>query len=115
MLYFYSHIIEVETIVAELDSLELTESQRMHLAVLIDSTIHYTVLDIILSKLSEEDKITFIIRLKENPKDQSLLDFLSEKVEDLEQEIKIIVEELKQTFLEDIKEVKLVKKEKKHD
>jgi len=80
---------------------------------LINASTHYVYTGEI--PFSEEDKITFIIRLKENPKDQSLLDFLSEKVEDLEQEIKIIVEELKQTFLEDIKEVKLVKKEKKHD
>lgn len=109
MKFFYSDLIKIDTVITELDGLGLSEEQKMHLAVLLDSTLHYTVLDVILSKLTKEDQVVFIIQLKENAEDRIVLDFLSDKINNLEEEITTVVEELKVSLLEDIKEAVKIK------
>lgn len=106
MSYFYSHIIEIESILVKLDEMDLSDSQKKHLSALIDSTIHQTVLDLILSKLSSADKKSFVEKLEEDQGDKKLMDFLSVKIENIEDEIKTAVKELKTELHEDIKESK---------
>lgn len=107
MNYFYSHLIEIESIIVKLDELDLSGEQKKHLAELLDSTIHQTVLDMILSKLSEEEKIVFLQKMKENPTDKELIKFINTKVENIEDEIKKAAEKLKNELHEDIKEARL--------
>ncbi len=106
MKHFYSHLVEIESVTVKLDELDLTEEQKIHLAALVDSTIHHTVFELILSKLSDEDKKAFLARLKDNPDDEKLMEFLSSKVENIEEEIKKTVNKLKDELHEDIKEAK---------
>lgn len=106
MKYFYEEIIEIESVLIELDELELKDEHKKHLAKLVDSTIHHTVLDIILSKLPQEEKAVFLARLKNNPRDKELRKFLNTKVEGIEKDIKEAVEKLKKELHEDIKEAK---------
>ena len=61
--YFYSHIVDIESIIGELDGLDLSENERTHLITLFDSSIHHAVLDAILSELSGEDKKLFLRHL----------------------------------------------------
>lgn len=103
---FYSHIVEIESIVVALDGMDLSAEQKSHLAGLVDSTIHHTVLDIIFSKLSEKDKAVFAARLKANPDDKELMKFLNDRVEGIEEEIAEAVKKLKEELHEDIKEAK---------
>lgn len=106
MQYFYSHLIEIESIIVKMDELDLSDDQKKHLAYLLDSTIHQTVLDLILSKLPEEDRIVLMEKMKENSQDKKILEFLSEKVENIEDEIRGVVEKLKEELYEDIKQAK---------
>lgn len=106
MKYFYSNFIEIESIIIKLDEMGLTGEQKLHLASLIDSTIHHTVLDIILSRLSDTDKKVFLQRLEKNPEDRELLGFLTERVEGIEKEISDAVKKLKEELHEDMKEAK---------
>ncbi len=106
MSYFYSHLVEIESVVIKLAELDLTDDQKKHLASLVDSTIHHTVLDLVLSKLSEEDKKIFLKKLGDDPQDKQLLEFLGEKIEGVEDEIKQVVKELKKELHEDLKEAK---------
>lgn len=103
MKYFYSHLIEIESITAKLDEMDMSENQKKHLAELLDATIHQTVLDLVLSKLPEEEKILFLEKMRENPKDSKLLDFISSKVENIEEEIKKAADKLKEELHEDIR------------
>lgn len=103
---FYSHLIEIESIIIKLDEMDLTDDQKTHLASLVDSTIHQTVLDIILSKLSDADKEAFLHRLKQDPEDKELMDFVNTKVDGIEKEITEAVNKLKEELHEDIKEAK---------
>ncbi|KKS68923.1 hypothetical protein A3A14_03360 [Candidatus Daviesbacteria bacterium RIFCSPLOWO2_01_FULL_43_38] len=111
---FYAHIVEIESLIIALDELDLSTEQKSQLAELVDSTIHHTVLDIIFSKLSEEDKAVFAARLQADPDDEQgsskknkeLMKFVNDKVEGIEDEITEAVRKLKEELHEDIKEAK---------
>lgn len=106
MAHFYSHIIEIESIVMKLDEMELTNEQKIHLASLIDSTIHNHVLDLIFSQLSDEDKMVLVEKMKSGTKNKEIMDFLSQKVDNIEDQILKTVDSLKDELHEDIKEAK---------
>lgn len=109
MRHFYSHIVEIESVLVSLDELELSDEQKKHLASLIDSTIHKTILDVILSKLSGEDKKQFLYQLNQNPGDRKLMEFLSQRIDNIEMEIKKVVKDLKNELHEDLKEARRLK------
>lgn len=106
MAYFYSHLIEIETVTAKLDELDLTDEQRARLATLVDATLHHTILDLILSKLSSVDKKAFTARLQEDYKDRKLLEFLKSKIDNIEEEIQKAAEKVKRELHEDMEEAK---------
>lgn len=105
MKYFYTHLIEIESIIIELDKLDLTTEQKVHLTGLIDSTLHYTVLDAVLSELSPQDKKGFLHHLKEDDHSK-IWQFLNEKVDNIEEKIKKTASDLKIKLHRDLKEVK---------
>lgn len=108
MKHFYSHIIEIESITIELDQMELSESEKMHLASLIDSNLHHSILAAVLSELSEEDKKAFMMYLIDQDNDK-IWDLLNERVEKIEIKIKKVAEEIKKELHEDIKTSKKLK------
>lgn len=101
---FYSHIIEYESLIIELDKLDLSDEQKEHLLELIESSLHHTVLDAILSELSVEDKQKFLDYLSYRDHD-TILEFLHTKVENIEEKIKKAAEDLKKELHKDLKEV----------
>lgn len=102
---FYSHLVEIETLTYELDAIGLADHEKHELAELVDSNIHNVVMDAILSKLNEEDKRKFAeIVLSEDHK--KIWDFLKDKSEDVEADIKKAAYEFKKKLHEDVKEAK---------
>lgn len=106
MAYFYSHLVEIDSITLALDEMNLSDSQKKHLASLIDSTIHHEILDIIFSNLPEGDKEMLMNKIKNDPEDKEIMKILNEKVENIEEEIKEAVSKLKVQLHEDIKEAR---------
>lgn len=106
MAYFYSHLIEIELIATKLDELDMTPSQKKHLASLIDDTIHQEILDVIFSRLSDEDKILFINHFAKDPGDPGIMKLLNEKTKDIEKEIKEVARKITEELHEDIKTAK---------
>jgi hypothetical protein len=104
MSYFYSHLVKVDNLVVALEELELSDDQKNHLTTLADSTVHHSILDLILSQLSHEDKITFVKMLNENPRDEKLLEFLNTKIEKIEKQIEDTATKIHSELHEDIKE-----------
>lgn len=102
--HFYSHIIETDSLYIELDKLNLSEEEKWHLVSLIDSSLHNTILDVILSELGEEDKKLFLKHLSSHDHD-SLWDLLNNKVDSIEDKIKKAADDLTKALHTDIKEV----------
>lgn len=105
MKYFWTHLIELDSLIIELDKLDLTDEQRHHLANLLDSSIHHTILDAILSELSDQDKRVFVQHLNEGDH-KKIWKFLNEKVRGVEDKIKKAAEDLKNELHEDLKKAK---------
>lgn len=105
MKYFYSHLIKIESILTELDKLDLDYQQKHHLTKLLDSSLHHTVLDAILSQLSDQDKRSFMLHLKGEDEDK-IWEFLNKKIEKVEEKIKKAAEDLRNQLHEDIKKAK---------
>ncbi|MBI2012000.1 hypothetical protein HYS91_04485 [Candidatus Daviesbacteria bacterium] len=104
---FYSHLIEIESIILELDHLDLSDKEKKHLASLIDDNLHQCILDAVLSHLTPEDKKTFINHL--NAKDQEKIwEFLNNKVENIEEKIKVAAKDLKTKIHKDLKIAKRI-------
>lgn len=103
--FFYSHLIEIESVVMELDKLDMTQEQKWHLADLIDSSLHHTILDAVLSELSSHDKRAFLNYLKEDDHNK-IWEFLNEKVSGIEDKIKKAAESLKTELQRDLKEAR---------
>lgn len=104
--YFYSHLIKMESLIQKLDQLDLEDDHKIHLGHLIDSHIHHAILDLILSELSDADKIIFIEKLKENPEDPKIIEFLNGKIDRIEDKIQLATQQLKEELHKDIKEAK---------
>lgn len=102
---FYSHLIEIDSIILELDKMGLSEEEKMHLAQLVDSTLHHTILDAVLSELSESDKRVFMQHLNSGNHDK-IWKFLNDKIEGVEEKIKKTAEDLKKELHQDLRKAK---------
>lgn len=102
---FYTHLVEIESLVVELDELELTSDQKIHLSSIIDSSLHHAIIDAVLSELSDEDKILFLRHLGENDHDR-IWKFLNERASNIEDKIKNTADDLKKELQEDIQKSK---------
>lgn len=103
--HFYSHIVEADSLVIEINKLSLAEHERAHLLSLVDSNLHHAVLDAILSELGEEDKRIFLMHLAKEDNDK-IWAHLNSRVDKIEEKIKNAAEDLKEELHEDIKKVK---------
>lgn len=101
MKHFYSHLIEFEPLVFELDNLNLSKNEKLHLAHLVDSNLHHNVLDAVLSELGENDKRLFLEHLALGDHFK-IWEFLKNKVDNIEAKIKKVAEELKEELHKDI-------------
>ena len=107
MKFFYSHLIEIETITTELDKMNLSPNEKLHLANLIDESLHHTILDAIFSELKAEDKKTLVTHLSEGKHDK-IWNFLNTKVDNVEDKIKKAADELKVEMHKDLQEAKKI-------
>ncbi len=105
MTYFYSHLIEIESVIVELDKMDLSREEKLHLANLLDNSLHHSILDAIFSQLSEEDKKKFALHLQMGHHEK-IWNFLNEKVDKVEEKIKKAAEDLKKELHNDLKEAK---------
>ena len=105
MKYFYSHLIKIESIIIELDKMDLTDEQKSHLASYVDSSLHHAILDAILSELTDQDKRIFMQHLNQRDHDK-IWRFLNEKMDGVEDKIKKAAEDLKVELHKDLRDAK---------
>lgn len=102
---FYSHLIEIDTLYVALDGLSVSDTEKEHLKHLIDSSLYHTILDAILSELSEEDKHIFLNHLATEDHEKTM-GFLQKRIDNIEEKIKKTADDLMKELHEDIKETK---------
>lgn len=103
--YFYSHIIETTEISLEIGNLDIPKEDRVKLIALAEENLHHSLLDLVLSHLSEDDKKTFLSHLvTENH--QKAWEFVVNRVENAEQKIIDTALKIKSELKKDIKRAK---------
>lgn len=103
--HFYSDIVSLEPLVDELSVLDLTVDQKKELEEIAHDHLHETILDAILSELSERDKKIFLANL-EYDTHEKVWKHLNDKVDNIEDKIKNVGEKLKEELRADVKKVK---------
>ena len=103
--HFYSHLVETDSLVVLINDLDITDDEKGHLISLVDSQLHHTILDAILSELSEEDKRTFLKHLLHEEHDK-IWNHLNDKVDNIEEKVKKAADDLKKELHQDINEAK---------
>lgn len=103
--FFYSHLIEVESIIIELDKMDLSANDKLHLTQLIDSSLHHAILDAVFSQLSNQDKRVLVNHLSEG-NHEKIWSFLQGKIENVEDKIKKVADDLKTELHKDLKKAK---------
>lgn len=103
--HFYSHIIELDTVLFELNKLDISSSEKAHLVELVDSNLHQAILEEVLSHLNEEEKIAFLEHMAEE-RYSDIWQLLEKRIDHVEDKIKKIAEEVKDELHEDINEAK---------
>lgn len=102
---FYDHLISVETIHIELNALGLKSEEKEHLLRIIRSSLHVSILDVVLSNLSTHEKETFLEHVEKDDHDKTWK-FLKDKIENIEEKIKESSESLFKEFISDIASLK---------
>ena len=103
--HFYSHLIEIDSLVIALNELSLTEEEKAHLLGIIDSSLQHVIFDAVLSELSDEDKKVFLEHITEED-NEKIWKFLNGKIEHIEEKIKKVAKDLQEELHKDIKDVK---------
>lgn len=106
MKHFYSNLIEIESLLIELDKIEMADHEKHELAQLIDSNIHNMVMDAILSKIPDSEKRKFA-EIATSEDHQKIWEFLKSKSENIEEDIKRAASEIKKQLHNDVKEASL--------
>lgn len=102
---FYSHLIEINIVYAELDSVEMSKEEKARLKELIASNVHHLVIDTVLSNLSLENKKIFLKHLATDDHNE-VWKHLTSNIKGIEGKIKKIGKEIKEEFIDDIKKAK---------
>lgn len=103
--HFYSHIIEIESIYSILDVMDLEDHEKKELIIIIDSTIHHTVIDTVLSELSEKDKKIFLSHMSKD-RHEDLWTHLRNNIDKVEHKINHAVNNLMNELHLDVEEAK---------
>lgn len=83
MRVFYSHLlVNYGELMAAVESLEISRSEKSKAVELIDQIIHHAVVDVILEYVDERHHHWILTRIKAAPEDPGILDLVSQLVED---------------------------------
>lgn len=100
--HFFSHLVDIEGLIIEIDSFSLPDEEKAELKSLIHENIYHSVLDSILSEMTEEDKRVFLSHLASDEHDK-IWEFVNKKVLFIEDKIKKAAEDIKEEIHKDVK------------
>lgn len=109
--YFFSHLVDIQSIHLKLSDLDLEDEEKTELVQLAYDTLHYEIINAILSELSQADKKIFLRQMTMNDH-HGIWRFLNKKVDHIEDKIKQIAADVVVELHVDIEESKKLKAKK---
>lgn len=103
--HFYSHIVETASISLALGDMELTQQERKELLDLVEINMHKTIMDLVLSHLSQDDKKQFLLHVAHDHHER-VWNLLKVKTDNIEEKIKKAADDLQKQLHKDIEEAK---------
>lgn len=103
--HFYSHIVDDEPLVLELQDLDLEDYERDEIKKMIDSNLYHAILESIMDELSEEDKQIFLEHVSHDNHDK-VWEHLKSRIQNIESKIKNTADTLMEELYKDIRDVK---------
>lgn len=103
--HFYTHLVETSSISLALGDIDLTPEERKELITLVEVNMHKTIMDLVLSQLSEEDKKQFLLHVAHDHHER-IWNLLKEKTDNIEEKIQKAAVDLQQQLHKDIVEAK---------
>ena len=105
---FYDRLIVLENFGKEVKKRTSSKEEEFEIWNLVDDIVGHKIINMILEKLPIKDHSEFIEKFLDAPFDETLLDFLKERIEDnIEEVIKQEIGDLAYGLLEDIREEKI--------
>ena len=105
MNYFYAHIVDTDNVRNELELLDMTDDEKNHLLMTVESSMHHVVINTLLTDLPEEHKQAFMTHLAQDDH-ANIWEVLKKAFEKPEEKIRDAAAKLKQEFINDIRELK---------
>lgn len=105
--HFYSYHVEIDSLIIEIESLEIREHEKKHLISLAESQVHNAILDSIFLELKSEDKKLFIEHLN-SKNHEKIWKFLRTRIKDVEKKIEEVADAIKKELHKDIRDAKKV-------
>lgn len=103
--HFYSYHVETDSLIIDINSLEIEEHEKNHLISLAESQIHHGIINTIMNELSNQDKKLFLYHL--NTKDHDKIwKFLHIKIDKIEEKIQAAANAIKTELHKDIKQTR---------
>ena len=99
--HFYTHLIEIDSLFISLDLLDMKKEEREELMLIIESTVHHAVVDVVLTELSHNDKKVFLSHLAHGKHDD-IWTLLKAKTKNIEDKIHKAAHSVKESFHKDI-------------
>lgn len=96
---------QVESLLDDLEILELSKEEKKHLLEIAHAHLHQTIIDAILSELADKEKKIFLANLHYES-DEKIWEHLNKRVEKIEDKIKKAAEETKVELRKDIGDVR---------
>lgn len=103
--HFYTNIVETSSISLAIAEMDMSHDERKHLLDLVEDNLHHAILDAVLSELSDKDKEEFVKLFAEGD-DEKIWKLLRERVDHIEDKIKLTANELKKELHKDIEDSK---------
>ncbi|MFW5703598.1 MAG: hypothetical protein ACOCXQ_02080 [Patescibacteria group bacterium] len=102
---FYNHIVTTHTVHHALHNVSLEPHEKHELVTLVETHVHYVVLDTVLSELEESDKKQFLSHVHQKKHDK-VWELLNARIDQIEDKILTAVQSLIEELHRDIEEAK---------
>jgi hypothetical protein len=103
--YFYAHIIDNDDIHHQLDILDITDKEKNHLLLIVESSMHHIIVDVLLTEMIKDHHKELFLKHLVDDNHKEIWKVLKSSINSPEEKIIKAVEEMKNDLLTDIRKL----------